>query len=176
MVKRIGRAVQVLLVLVLAAILLCNLYMIAAKNLLHQDNPTLFGWSWAVILSGSMEPEISLDDLIVNKAQERYEVNDIITFENGGALTTHRIVRESEGGFITQGDANNSEDTTPVSPERIVGKVMFAVPKVGLVLGWMKTPAGLLTVILIGLALIEVPYLWKNRRKERGKGNEPQNV
>ncbi len=167
-IKIIWRVLQSVLLVLLSVILLCNLYVIGAKALLHEENPTVFGWSWAVILSGSMEPEISLDDLIVNKAQDAYEVGDIITFENGSSLTTHRIVGKTETGFITKGDANNTEDTNPVAQERIVGKVVFSVPKVGLVIGYLKTPMGMLCMVLLGFCLIEIPYLLEKRKNERG--------
>ncbi len=165
-IKIIWRVLQSVLLVLLSVILLCNLYVIGAKALLHEENPTVFGWSWAVILSGSMEPEIRLDDLIVNKAQDGYEVGDIITVENGSSLTTHRIVGETEEGFITKGDANNTEDTSPVAQERIVGKVVFSVPKVGLVIGYLKTPLGMLCMVLLGFCLIEIPYLLEKRKNE----------
>ncbi len=167
-IKIIWRVLQSVLLVLLSVILLCNLYVIGAEALLHEENPTVFGWSWAVVLSGSMEPEISLDDLIVNKAQDGYEVGDIITFENGSSLTTHRIVGISESGYITKGDANNTEDTSPVAQERIVGKVVFSVPKVGLVIGYLKTPLGMLCMVLLGFCLIEIPYLLEKRKNERG--------
>ncbi len=167
-IKIIWRVLQSVLLVLLSVILLCNLYVIGAEALLHEENPTVFGWSWAVVLSGSMEPEISLDDLIVNKAQDAYEVGDVITFENGSSLTTHRIVGISESGYITKGDANNTEDTNPVAQERIVGKVVFSVPKVGLVIGYLKTPLGMLCMVLLGFCLIEIPYLLEKQKNERG--------
>lgn len=166
-IKILWKILQGVLLVLLAAILLCNLYVIGARAVLHEDNPTVFGFSWAVILSGSMEPEISLDDIIVNKAQDSYQVGDVITFENGSSLTTHRIVGVSEKGFITKGDANNTEDTAPVPQEQILGRVIFSVPKVGLVLGNLKTPLGMLCLVLLCFCLIEIPYLLEKGRTKR---------
>ncbi len=160
-IKTLWNGFQAALIVLLTLILAGSLYM------KFTNSPSVFGWSWGVILSGSMEPEISLDDLIVNKAQDSYEVGDIITFENGSSLTTHRIVGKAENGFITQGDANNTEDTTPVTRDRIVGKVVFAIPRAGLVLGWLRTPMGMLCMVLMGFCLIEIPYLLEKRKNER---------
>ncbi len=171
-VKTVGRILQKTVIILLTFLLLSNLYMMSAKIILKDKSPTLFGFSWAVVLSGSMEPEISLDDLIISKEQDSYEVGDIITFESGKSFTTHRIVGKEEGGYITKGDANNTEDALPVGQENIVGKVFYTIPKIGLVLGYLKTPMGLMCMVLLGIMMIEVPYLWENRKNEQGKGCE----
>ncbi len=160
-IKTAWKILQSALLVLLSVILLCNIYVIVTKA------PTVFGWSWAVVLSGSMEPEIAVNDLIVNKAQDSYKVGDVITFENGNSLITHRIVGENAMGFITQGDANNTEDSNPVAQERILGKVVLTVPKVGIAVGYLKTPLGMLCMILMGFCLIEIPYLLERRKTNR---------
>ncbi len=167
--KIIGAVLRGLLLAVLALLLLGNLYIIGAKALLQEENPTLFGYSWMVVLSGSMEPEISLDDLIFCKEEDSYAVGDVVTYVRNGSMTTHRIVARGQEGFITKGDANNIEDAAPVPEDSILGRVVFAIPKVGLVLTYLKTPLGMLCLVVVGLILIELPYLiskFKDKRKE----------
>lgn len=43
--------------------------------------------------------------------------------EGGGSYVIHRIVGESEAGFITRGDHNNTEDRGAIAPEQILGTV-----------------------------------------------------
>lgn len=43
--------------------------------------------------------------------------------EGSGTYVIHRIVGESEAGFITRGDHNNTEDRDTLAPERIYGTV-----------------------------------------------------
>ncbi len=157
-IKTLWNLFQAALIVLLVLILAGSLYM------KFTNSPSVLGWSWLEILSGSMEPEIGLDDLIVNKAQDSYQVGDIITYQNGSSLTTHRIVGEAENGFITKGDANNTVDTTPVTRDRIVGKVVFTIPRAGLVLGWLRTPMGMLCMVLTGLCFLEIPYLLEKRK------------
>ncbi len=159
--KGIWKAAQLLLFSVLCLLLICNVWMLTAKNLLGQPHPTVFGWSWAVVLSGSMEPVISMDDLVIYHRQSEYHPGDIVTFQSGGSLTTHRIVGEREGAFVTKGDANNTEDSTPVAKEDIVGRVVLTIPEVGVVLGYLKTPMGLCCLVLLCALLLAMPGLWK---------------
>jgi signal peptidase len=74
------------------------------------------------------------------------ERGDVITFEaknlDGGGLTTHRVVGETESGYITQGDANAVTDQDgpepPVTREQIkaealqIGDTLVVIPKIGL--------------------------------------------
>ncbi len=168
--KKLWKILQSALLAALSLVLLCNLYVMGAKWLLHRANPTVFGWSWAVVLSGSMEPAVRLDDLIIAKAQDSYRVGDIITFESGSSLTTHRIVGTEAGGFRTKGDANNAPDAAPVPQEAILGRVVLRVPKVGLVVGYLKTPMGMTCMVLLGVLLLQWPYLTEELHRKHQQG------
>ena len=58
-------------------------------------------------------------------------------------ITTHRVkeVINEEGKikYITQGDANNVQDPSPVPEEVLIGKVVKCIPKVGNIMAWMKS-------------------------------------
>ncbi len=162
-IKAILRGLQIAATAVLALLLAANISLAAARLITGKQNARVLGFHWAVVMSGSMEPEISLDDLVISKKQKTYAPGDIITFVNGTSLTTHRIVSVADRGFVTQGDANNAPDSTPVAQEDIVGKVVATVPKIGLALHFMKTPLGMMTIILAGLAIIELPQLLGHR-------------
>ena len=117
--------VSIIITVLLGMMLLINVYQIYARLVLHQELPQLFGWSWAVVVSGSMEDEICVNDLIVVHQKEEYQKDDIITFENDGSYVTHRIVECQEEGFVTKGDANNAVDSDIVQKSDVVGKVVF---------------------------------------------------
>ncbi len=157
---------MILLTVLLAMLLTFNLYTIIAKAATGNPQSTVFGYSAAVVVSGSMEPTISVNDMVVSRSQEQYAVGDIVTFVSGDSLVTHRIVEETEGGFITKGDANNTEDMEPLSPDQIVGKVVWSIPAIGIVLEYLKTPLGMLCLILIGFLLIAAPG-WCERRQAK---------
>lgn len=164
--QMVARVLQIAVTVVLALLLGCNLWLIAQRALGVSD-PTVFGYSVAVVASGSMEPALSVDDVILNHAQDRYAVGDIITFSNGTALTTHRIVAETDAGYITRGDANNTDDAAPVAPQAVVGRVVGTISGAGRLLAVFKSPVGLTVLLFAGLVLLELPLLFRIARNER---------
>lgn len=167
MLRRAARLLQLALTVVLALLLACNLWLIFQQKALGVAHPTVFGYSVAVVASGSMEPALSVDDMILNRAQDRYEVGNIITFAKGASLTTHRIVAVTDEGYRTQGDANNAADPEPVAPGEVVGRVVGSLPGVGGLLSALKTPLGMTLLLFVGLILLELPLFFRGQRNER---------
>lgn len=167
-----GRILSIFVVVLLALVILCNLYLIAARKIFGKTQPTIFGYSTAVVVSGSMSGSIEIDDLIITRRTENYVAGDVITYMSGNTLVTHRIVRETPEGFITKGDANNVEDREPIAHEVIVGKVVAVIPGVGRWIGFLRTPLGMCCLVLIGFLLIEIPVLLKRQKKITTGGNE----
>lgn len=119
--------------------------------------PTVFGWGNAVVLSGSMEPELPVGALLLTQKQETYSPGDVVIYENeNGTLVTHRLVSITGDEAVTKGDANNSEDT-PFPASQIYGKVKKVLPGVGSTILWLKTPPGICMVLLVGGILIILP-------------------
>lgn len=167
----IGKAVQIAVTLILALLLICNLYLIFMEHIVGEESPTIFGYSTAVIVSGSMEPVLSVDDLIFNHEQASYEEGDIITFHSGSSLTTHRIISVTDDGYMTQGDANNAADLDIVPENVVVGRVVWIIPHVGRALAFLKTPLGMVILIFTGLCIIELPFFFQ-RWREQNDGEE----
>ena len=107
----------------------------------------------AVVLSGSMEPEIHTGSLALIDLKDRdAEAGDAIAFKTGNVLVTHRIVREEGGAFVTKGDANRKEDLWRVSPEEIIGTTVYSIPYLGYVVQRFKSPAGI-TILVAGFLI-----------------------
>lgn len=169
-VKVAGRVFSQMLTVILAVMLLANLYAIGARYFTDNPQPTVFGWSWAVVISGSMEPEIGVNDLVVVHEEDSYAVGDVITYRSGSSVVTHRIIDQTEQGFTTKGDSNNTEDSQPVSLNAVIGKVAYVIPNVGLYIAYLRTPLGMTCLVLIGILLIEIPYLVDKFREEKRQG------
>ena len=96
-----------------------------------------------VVISNSMYPTLKINDIIVVKsvAIEDIREGDIIVFKspiNPKIPIVHRVVKivEEPGGvrmFITKGDNNPSPDPWTVTPEFIIGKVVYVIPSVGVI-------------------------------------------
>lgn len=112
-----------------------------------------------VIISGSMEPNIHVYDVILSKRVDpsTLKKGDVITFLSNdsrfyGATVTHRIVQEvdkSKGIFRTQGDANNVADEALTVGDNILGRVVMRIPQLGRVQSFIASKAGWLIAILI---------------------------
>ena len=87
-----------------------NVYLWNARSLMGNTMPMPFGYGASVVLSGSMEPALSVGDLLIVREQAHYEAGDIVVYQSGSMPVVHRIVSISEEGVITRGDANNAND------------------------------------------------------------------
>ncbi|MBQ4638218.1 MAG: signal peptidase I [Clostridia bacterium] len=162
-------ALKKLCICLFLAVLLINVYVIGARAFMGDPLPTVFGYSWAVISSGSMEPAIKVNDMVIIKKQDDYNVGDIVTYRSGNISVTHRVVEKSDTGCITKGDFNNVEDPYLIPMENIVGRVVGIVPWVGLFVGYLKTPKGVAGLVIIGLILALKPMVGQRESKEGGK-------
>ena len=154
-----GRVLRAAVLLLITVLLVGSIYSIAAKNIFGQKAPTLFGFSSAVVLTGSMSGSIEPNDVVLTRKQDCYAVGDIITFESDGVSVTHRIVAIDGEGYRTKGDANNTEDALPAAPESVIGKVILVIPQVGVLLRFVRTPLGMLCFLGLTALLVELPSL-----------------
>jgi signal peptidase len=163
------------LILFAVAVLGYNLYVSAARAS-GQALPKALGFSSAVIISGSMSGAIEVDDVVIARERPGYAVGDVILFlDSEGTIVCHRIVGQTGGGFITKGDANNVEDEQGVAPGCVLGKVIWKLPRLGVIQRYVRSELGLMAVTLAAAALVLAPYLKRQRqeRKEREKASSP---
>lgn len=120
-----------------------------------------------VVLSGSMEPTTSPGDVVIVDASTAVAVGDVITFDDGNAVpTTHRVVGVEDGGYVTQGDANQNPDAGLVAPRDVLGEVTLTIPWVGHVILWVNTPVGYVSLVVAPLVLLlgNELFAWARRR------------
>lgn len=96
------------------------------------------------LLSGiSMEPSYEKGDVVIVREVpvELLEVNDVIRYQQSSFEFIHRIIeiRDEDGElvFVTKGD-NVSRPDPPISADRVTGKAVFLLPKVGLPSLWIR--------------------------------------
>lgn len=86
----------------------------------------IVGFGILKVESGSMEPSISVGDILIIKECREYDVNDIVTYNvDNNYLVTHRIIRKENEQLVTKGDNNNTEDSKKIRKENIEGKVIL---------------------------------------------------
>ena len=119
--------------------------------------------------SGSMEPTLHINDIIIIKSQEEYNVEDIVTIRSKNTYITHRLIRIDENNIITKGDANNIEDA-PVHKKDIIGKLVIRLGVLGFLAYLFKKPIFWGLLFLIGIVvtvLVPDKYLWKRNKKRK---------
>ena len=111
-----------------------------------------------IVLSGSMEPNIKIGDLIIVKEYkiEDIQKGDIITFEIDDKIITHRIIEIKDGKYITKGDNNNVEDDFSVRVENIKGKFVLSLPKIGDLMLTIKNNIYIFLISLIIIIIYEI--------------------
>lgn len=122
--------------------------------------PRVVGIRMFSVLSGSMEPAYSTGDLIyvAPVSAEELQVGDVISFvmNSQGTVATHRIteIDQENRQVYTKGDANEVSDGKAVKFENVIGKVVFAIPMVGYLIGFINTTPGKIITVTIIVALI----------------------
>ncbi len=151
-------------VLVLAGILLgLGIYNFNAQLLVGDPMPMPLGIGASVVLSGSMEPELSIDDMIIVKKTDHFYKDQVVVFRDGDGLTVHRILEVGEDTVTTMGDANNTADA-PIKKSDIKGEVIFVIPGFGAVFAVLRHPAVILAVAVLAIVLFELSF--KREKKD----------
>lgn len=126
-----------------------------------------FGYSVFRVVTGSMEPTIPVNAVLVCKktAADQIQTGDIICFKSResshyGVIVTHRVVdiREDESGKLhleSRGDANYSSDPYYVTDENLIGKVIWFTGREGVLTGMLSFVSGQFGF----LALVVFPVL-----------------
>lgn len=127
------------------------------------ETPSVFGYSILRVSSGSMEPELMVGDVIIDKKPDDFsdiKKGDVVTFKGSGSLSgrlvTHKVIKAPyyENGELmlqTRGVANEIADE-PIHTTDVTGIMVCKVPFLNTVFSVFLSPWGL--IILIGLILI----------------------
>ncbi|MBR3133054.1 MAG: signal peptidase I [Clostridia bacterium] len=112
-------------------------YIMFSKIILKKDKVSVLGYNFYVILSGSMEPKININDIVIIKNTKDIKEDDIIAFQDNGHITVHRVIEEKKDldnnkkVYITKGDNNNTRDEAPVTESIVEGKYVGKIPLIG---------------------------------------------
>jgi signal peptidase len=125
------------------------------------------------VYTGSMEPAIPVGGIVVIKPvdPETLKTGDIICFKfTEDTSVTHRIVNIADEGFVTKGDANEDPDQWVVKKENVIGKVILTIPFIGYLGYFVRTPIGLILLIVLPasvIIIIEIRSMIKKPGKQK---------
>lgn len=165
----IQKIFDILICIIIALILLYNAVILIKKYFYQNVTPDFFGYKAYIIISGSMIPQINVDDVVISREVPISElhVGDIISFKNENVIITHRIINiSSENGdtvFKTKGDNNDIEDNFKVSSNDVEGKYIFKIKGIGKIVDLLHN----YLVIGIFCVLIVLGYShWKTKKEK----------
>ena len=154
-----------LLLSFLAALIGIDLYVIQSTLFLRDSMPMPFGYGVSVVLSGSMDPALAVNDLIVVHEEESYEIGDMIVFRDGNSFTVHRLKEKNGDLWTTRGDANDTDDE-PIRPKDVKGKVVKDIKGAGALVSAVRSPIGIVVILGLAVLLFEAPHLLRERKKQ----------
>jgi signal peptidase I len=167
-----------------ATVFVCG---IKAKN---ENKPlSLFGYSFSIVVSSSMEPEIRVGDLLAVKGYDFYAVQtgDTIVYTNQdtsssiyGQNVVHQVVEvgEDENGryLITKGVNNSEADRLAVREENFVGIEAFHSTALGKIVlffsrleNWIYIIVLLILIFLITKLIKKIVSYSKQAKQDRQK-------
>lgn len=149
-------------------LLLLGLVIYGKVIITFSDNayPNYFGYTFFEVASGSMMPTLQINDVILVKVtNENLKNGDIIAFNGGDAVITHRILF-MDGNVITVKGDNNDVVDKPITKEQVIGKVVKVFPELGI---WKKvlTEPKILFGIFITLLLFDFALSYGDKSKNK---------
>jgi signal peptidase I len=152
---------SVLAVLIFVFVVYAVINVFVAKK--NNKPANFFGYSFAIVLTESMEPEIMTGDLIIFKSCnfDDIQIGDDIVFVAGdgfgeinGQCVVHRVISEENGRLFTQGVNNSVADIDAVTKDNFLGICIYN----SAILGKIFTFFSKYGIILI-VAIVLVPFI-----------------
>lgn len=138
-----------------------------------EENTHILGIYMFNIVSGSMEPTLEINDVVIVKKCPANELKegDIITFLQEDRTISHRILKitndEGELKFITKGDNNEIADKDEVDSDKIYGKVLFSVKRIGKIIQYIQNIRGFINIIIFAIIIFVLVSLNDNHKNNR---------
>lgn len=168
-VERSKRFIRCIIYLILVPIIIYNILLIIKSANNSNETPSVIGIKTFVIISGSMEPELQIGDIVLIKKCEETElqIGDIISFRSGESVITHRInnIIDNNGKiqYETKGDNNNISDRNYIKYEDIEGKLISKIPLLGKITLLLKNKM----IIILTLLFFYIIYIHNIKVEEK---------
>lgn len=146
---------------------------ICAVAVLAPLAPRQFGGPVAYVTTAgdSMEPRIHTGDLVIARKMPDYVVGDVIAYPSRtlGITLLHRIVNETQEGFVTRGDNRTQVDPDRPNADVIYGKEWIHIHQGGIWLRRLASPAvvgGIAFFILWWSTTVSAVHRPRRRRRQ----------
>ncbi len=174
--SKFKKIVNVISWIVIIILIVLIVFVLAAKA--NNQVPKIFGYGMLKLISGSMEPTYMTDEYILIETVDEgeLEIGDVIAFYSTdphiyGKINTHRIIDidEETGEMTTKGDANMFRDSTTVTYDRVVGRVVTGLPVMTFLGKWLSKTWVIVTILCLAVGWFvgqSVYSYYKNKKKK----------
>ncbi len=171
-IKKIFKPIIDVLTILIFLILVLIIFAKIDMTVHNRDYLSIFGYSFFKVATGSMEPNISENDIIIVKDNGEYKVDDVITYKENDSYITHRIIAINSDNIITKGDANNTNDDA-INKDQVLGVVVSDFKHLEIWRQIFTTPSILIS-IFVTLILFDFAFSYKKKddNKEPIKENK----
>lgn len=176
--KIVAKVFQWILTILIGLLFILSCIMFISKLVSKDKLPMSLGFAFLNIETGSMSPTIEIDDVVIihKTDKEDYQVGDIVAFwmnEEDSIPTVHRIIKIDGDKVYTKGDyVKNTEDPEHTFDD-LIGKEVVTIPQLGKVVDFIRKPVGIVTILIIGFLIIEIPSII-SRIIHRNDEEEPE--
>ena len=117
-----------------------------------------FGIKAAVVMTGSMEPTININDFVILNRPKDIKVNDIVSYKDKDNKNEvlHRVVSINNDEIITKGDANNVTDE-PINRNQVTGVYIGKIKYLGKIISLVNKPIVFATIITSLVIFMLIP-------------------
>lgn len=125
----------------------------------------VYGIHAAVVISGSMEPEITTGSLCFTNCRDKDDIKkgDIIAYNLNDITVTHRVADITAEGYVTKGDNNENEDILPVTDDQVIGKVFYSINNAGYIISFLRSRTGSSVILCLILSSSIISLLLKSK-------------
>ena len=172
--NKILKLLYILVISFICLIVIVLLYSVITSQIHSKNENYRPKISIYTIVSPSMTPVINVYDVVVNikvSNPSDIKVGDIITYistssTSEGMTITHRVVevKKDEDGnykYLTQGDNNSNPDSLYVEFDKIIGKEILIIPKLGKLQFLISSKRSWLYLLLIPIFFFIIKDLYK---------------
>lgn len=135
--------------------------------------------AWVVVAGDSMLPTLASGDVVFVKRKESYDRGDVVAYRvpegdpGAGIVIIHRIVGSDRHGYRLRGDNKDGLDPWQPEDEDVVGSMFFDIPRLGLAVGFLRTPMGFAALAAIVTFSILAGGTEAGRRRRRDEDPPP---
>lgn len=172
--KKKNKALQIVVRCIIAVLICVVLYTAVFFVVVKIQNPNAvpmpFGFGASLVLSGSMRPEITEDDLVFVTKPAELEVGDVVLYNTGGSNVLHRIIKIDGDMITTQGDNNNAPDKA-FSKSAVLGVYTGKISGFGKVVKFVINPQFVMFIVFL-MVMTAIIWLFVEEDKERRRLNK----